>query len=131
MKKKLLIFCLIVTLLAVSFLAGFSISKSQAVVYLAFSGHLVWWQPCTCSAGLWLWYAPNIDQPFPGGPLIYLPYATLTYSFYNMTTPGVWHLGLWVPGVQSCWIYVGHGCSILPALGQEVMVGTSASPTPF
>lgn len=131
MKKRSFIIFLIVAMIAVSFVAGFSITKSRAVAPLAFSGHLVKWLPCTCNGGLWLFYAPNIDSSFPGGALSYAPYSTITYPYYNMTTPGVWHLGTYLPGVQSCWFYTGHHCIILPTLGHEVMVGTSAVPTPL
>jgi hypothetical protein len=130
MKKNIFIICLIVVLLAISFAVGFSVTKSRAIAALDFSGHLVSWLPCTCSASLWLFYAPNVDQPFPGGALDYSPYSTITYSYYNMMTPGVWHLGQYLPGVQSCWIYVGAGCAPLPVLGHEIMVGTSGVPTP-
>jgi hypothetical protein len=130
MKKKILTVCLITVLLAVSFAAGFSAVKSQAVG-LGFSGHLLAWLPCTCSASLWLFYAPTIEQIFPGGPLNYAPYSAITYSFYNMVTPGVWHLGKYLPGVQGCWIIIPFACIPLPVLGNETMVGTSGVPTPF
>lgn len=131
MKKKILTICLIVTLLAVSFAAGFSVTKSQAVVPLGFGGHLLFWLPCTCSASLWLFYLPVPDEPFPGGPLGWGPYDTITYSFYNVVTPGVWHLGQYLPGVQSCWEYAIFFCFPLPVLGHETMVGTSMTPVPF
>jgi hypothetical protein len=131
MKKNISTICLIILLLAVSFTVGFFATETQAVVPLGFSGHLMWWLPCTCSGSLYLFYAPNVDSSFPGGPLNYAPYATITYSYYNMITPGVWHLGTYLPGVQGCWIIVPHGCAPLPVLGQEVQVGTSMLPTPF
>jgi hypothetical protein len=131
MKKKISTICLIVILIAISFAFGFSATKTQAVIPLGFSGHLISWLPCTCSASLWLFYAPNLVSSFPGGPLNYAPYATITYPYYNMITPGVWHMGTYLPGVQSCWIIIPPVCVPLPVLGHEVMVGTSAVPTPF
>lgn len=128
MKNRIFIYCLIFILLAVSFAAGFFVTKSQAVVPLAFGGMLIGVTECTCSGSLWLLYAPlGAPSPFPGGPLNYSLYSTITYSFYNVTTPGVWHMGLYLPGVQGCWIFVVEGCAPLPVVGSEVMVGTSTT----
>lgn len=133
MKKKISTFFLVGLLLIVSFAAGFSVTKSQAKVnvLLGFGGQLIDSTPCTCSGGLWLLYAPIANASFPGGALSYNEYVTITYPFYNMTTPGVWHLGTYLPGVQGCWMFadVGWACFPVPVLGHEVMVGTSATPT--
>lgn len=130
MKNNFLALSVSVILLVASFFAGFSVTKSQAVVPLGFGGQVVTWLPCTCSGSLWIFYAPlKVPSSFPGGPLNYAPYSTLTYSFYNMVTPGVWHLGTYMPGVQGCWIEAGFTCVPLPVLGQEIMVGTSAVPS--
>ena len=131
MKKKLFTISLIVVMLAISFAVGFSVTKTQAVVALPFGGHLLLSIPCTCSIALWEYYLPIPNAVFPGGPLAYTPYATITYSYYNVITPGVWHLGTYMPGVQSCWMWYGPVCAPLPVLGHEIMVGTSLVPTPF
>lgn len=131
MKKIFLTICLVVLLLIISFIAGFSVTKSQAVVPLGFGGRLIDFAYCPCSDSLWLFYAPMLDGPFPGGALSWSEYDTVTYPFYNMVTPGVWHLGLFLPGVQGCWVYDWDGCYPIPVLGHEVMVGTSAEPEPF
>jgi len=128
--KKIYIICLITFLTAAAFFAGFSATKSSAIVPLPFGGQLVFWLPCTCTASLWLFYAPIPNAVFPGGPLGYGPYDTITYQYYNMVTPGVWHLGTYLPGVQSCWIIIPHACIPLPVIGHEIMVGTSMVPTP-
>lgn len=126
MIKKISIICIGMLLIGVCFAFGFYVAKTKAVGPIAFGGRLTQVKFCNCSASYWLFYAPLPDSSFPGGPLSYVPYATKVYSFYKMTTPGVWHLGTYLPGVQSCWVAVHHGCLPLPVLGQEVMVGTSA-----
>lgn len=129
MKKKIFTFCLIFVLFAVSFAAGFSVTKSQAIVPLGFGGMLLDWEICDCSYSFWLFYAPiGVPSPFPGGPLGYSPYDTVTYSYYDMLDPGVWHLGMYLPFVQTCWVFDGFGCFPLPVLGHEIMVGTSLKP---
>lgn len=128
MKKKIITACLVIMLLTVSFMAGFSVTKSQAVVPLGFGSILLDWFPCDCSGSLWLYYSGLPNSPFLGGALGYGPHDTITYSYYNVTTPGVWHLGLYSPGVQSCWLFVVEGCIILPVVGHELMVGTSLTP---
>jgi hypothetical protein len=131
MKKKIFTFCLVTVMLVVSFITGFSVSKSQAIVPLGFGGHLMSWFYCDCSDSWWLFYAPMPDSSFLGGALSWADYDSMTYPYYNMLTPGVWHLGLYLPGVQGCWFYDGLICEALPVEGDEIMVGTSMKPTAF
>jgi hypothetical protein len=60
-----------------------------------------------------------------GGPLGYNPWSTITYLYYQIDTIGVWHLGTYLPNVQSCWIDIGEDCAVLPTSGLEFQVGTS------
>ena len=130
MKKRFFIICLIATIVISSFGIGFFTAKSRAVsVGLPFGGRELFWIPCTCSASIWIYYLAAQPSDFPGGPLTYAPYMTQLFSFYNVETPGVWHLGQYLPGVQTCWMYDGFGCFILPALGGETEVGTSMTPS--
>lgn len=129
MKKNIFTFCVIGVLLAAFFTAGFSITKSRAAALLPFGGRLVDWMYCTCSDSFWEFYVGAEPSPFPGGALAYVPYATILYANYNMWTPDVWHLGQYIPGVQSCWMYAGEGCFTLPVIGTEAQVGTSLTPS--
>jgi len=137
MKKKFFTICLVSVLIFSSFVLGFFVTTSYGEgLGLPFGGHEVFWVPCTCSAALWIYYIPATDAgvpsaDFPGGALAYTPYSTLLYSAYNVETPGVWHLGQYLPGVQSCWMAAFFGCFPLPVLGTETQVGTSLSPVAF
>ena len=137
MKKRFFTICLVTALVVSCFGLGFFATTSKAVVPLPFGGHELFWVPCTCSAAMWIYYITSMDAPgvpsvdFPGGALGYVPYETLLYSAYNVETSGVWHLGQYLPGVQSCWMYAVFGCFPLPVLGTETQVGTSLSPLPF
>ena len=137
MKKKFLTICLVVTLIVSCFSLGFFVTTGHGEGFgLPFGGHEVMWIPCTCSAALWIYYIPSMDAgvpsvDFPGGALAFMPYATFLYSAYNVETPGVWHLGQYLPGVQGCWMYGVFSCFPLPVLGTETQVGTSLSPVAF
>lgn len=73
--------------------------------------------PCTCGFVYnWHYFAPLfLNNPVPiSGPLA-APQA-IAFPFYILH-PGAWALGLFTPGVQACWMYVGFGCAPLPSYG--------------
>ncbi len=138
MKYRTSTFIKIVTyfVIIVCFLGGvtFSFSKknvAQGIGLPAFGGQVLWWIPCTCSPSIAIFYRPAQPSTFIGGPLAYSPIKTLTYLYYNMVTPGVWHLGDYIPGVQACWMQTATVCVPFPVLGLEAHVGTSGAPSPL
>ncbi len=83
---------------------------------------------CTCSPGnLWIWFTPlYLGGPVViTGPLVYSPFSTVLYGYYNIGVPGTWHLGDYIPGVQACWMYAGTGCVTVPSVGLMNKVGTN------
>lgn len=57
--------------------------------------------------------------------MVYSPYSTILYAYYNIGVPGTYALGSYTPGVQACWMYVVTGCIPLPAIGLMFQVGTN------
>jgi hypothetical protein len=131
MKKHFFTICLISALIISSFGLGFFAAASHsAAVGLPFGGRELFWIPCTCTvSNLWIYYLAATPSNFHGGALVYSPYITQLFSFYNVETPDVWHLGQYLPGVQSCYMYAVFGCYPLPAIGTEMQVGTSMTPS--
>ena len=125
MKKiKLLVFSLIIGL---SLLVGAGTTQAQLGL-LPFGGLVSARTECTCSSGLsWIWFTPlYLGGPLVlAGPLVYSPYSTVLYGNYNIGVSGKWHLGDYVPGVQSCWMIAGNSCVVLPSIGLINNVGTN------
>ncbi len=102
---------------------------------LPFGGLVSYTVSCTCpaSAGnLWIWMTPlYLGAPVPyTGALVYVPYSSKLYAWFNIGVPTAWHLGSYIPGVQACWMLVpppGTGCFPLPSAGVITQVGTSMS----
>lgn len=94
---------------------------------LPFAGIVSYTTECTCSGTLYIWFAPLYlgGSVVVTGPMIYSPYSTILYAYYNIGVPGLWHLGDYIPGAQTCWIYVGTACAPLPADGLMSKVGTN------
>jgi len=103
----------------------FAIGAGTAVPGLPFGGFVIFTLPCTCSANLWIWFAPLSPLPLPKtGPLVYQPGYTTLYGNFAIGVPATWHLGSYIPGVQTCWVYVGKACVVLPNYGLMNKVGT-------
>jgi hypothetical protein len=113
----------------ISFLSMFIFpTRSHALIppMVQFGGLANFTIPCTCSANLWVYFTPLYLSAVPmTGPLVYTPYATLPFEYFLSGLPGVWHLGSFIPGVQTCWFYIGIACIPIPSLGMMSMVGTS------
>ncbi|MFZ2167716.1 MAG: hypothetical protein WAV50_02485 [Minisyncoccia bacterium] len=83
--------------------------------------------PCTCGFVYnWHFFAPLfLNNPVPiAGPLA-APQA-IAFPFYILH-PGAWALGIYTPGVQACWMYVGWGCAPLASYGL-ILPLTGSSP---
>ncbi|MFA6095570.1 MAG: hypothetical protein WC767_01880 [Candidatus Paceibacterota bacterium] len=93
---------------------------------LPFTGLSVFTFPCTCSIGLWGYYAPLYMTSIPmTGPMVYLPWATIPFLNFLPTIPAKWDKGVFVPAVQACWFYVPpFFCVPIPAFGMMLYVGT-------
>jgi len=109
-------------LLFASALAFPSVSYAQ----VPFGGLVVAEIICTCSPYTWQWLVPLYTGgliPITGA--LAVPDTPFTYAFYYSTI-GTWMLGLYIPGNQSCMMYVGLGCVVLPSLGSVTpFTGTS------
>lgn len=116
----------ILTVSFVLFATSFFTTSSVFAVGLPFGGRVVFALPCTCSANLWVYFAPLSPSPPlpPTGALVYSPYLTRLYSYFAIGTPASWELGDYVPGVQACFQYVGTSCVPIPAYGLMGKVGT-------
>ena len=102
------------------------IASPVSAIGLPFGGFVVLTLPCTCSANLWFYFTPLSPSPPlpPTGALVYSPYYTRLYSYFAIGVPGSWELGDYVPGVQTCWEYVGEACISIPSYGLMGKVGT-------
>lgn len=113
----------------VTFLSMFILPTSTHALIppqVQFGGLANFFIPCTCSANLWVYFTPLYFTNVPvTGPLVYTPYATLPFANFLSGVPAVWHLGGFIPGVQTCWFYVGVACVPIPNYGMMTMVGTS------
>lgn len=126
--KKKFIILLTISLWVIpinSFVFGFG--AGDRVPGLPVGGLVSFTVPCTCSANLWIWFAPLYPSPPlpPTGALVYQPGYTALYGNFAIGVPSTWHLGLYSGGAQTCWKYSGHSCVLLPSYGLINKVGTS------
>jgi len=127
MKKKQFI-TLIISLTLVGLSLPVSSSAQTLPKLLPFGGLVSSSVTCTCSPGnLWIWFTPlYLGGPVViTGPLVYSPFSTVLYGYYNIGVSGTWHLGDYTPGVQACWMYAGTGCVTVPSVGLMNKVGTN------
>jgi hypothetical protein len=114
-----------------AFILGFFVTQSYAQLgALTFGGRVLTSVPCTCSANTAILYVPTIPTTLIVPVLTYNPYSTVPFSFYNFFTPGVKHVGNYLPGVQACWISVVIGCVPIPTQGLITQMGSTAIPVP-
>ena len=128
LKKKIVLLLLAVFIWVIpvnSF--AFTPGPGAFVPGLPFGGLVIFTLPCTCSANLWIWFAPLAPLPLPPtGPLIYQPGYTTLYGDFAIGIPTTWHLGSYTPIVGNgvCWIETAVACVPLPNLGLMNKVGT-------
>ena len=92
---------------------------------MPFGGLSVFTVPCTCSVALWGYFAPLYLSSIPvTGPMVYAPWATIPFLNFLPTIASVAHKGVYIPGIQACWMYAGVTCFPLPAVGMMTYVGT-------
>lgn len=72
--------------------------------------------PCTCSPFMYVAFFPlYIASPVPITGSMADEYTHI-FAFF-VPHIGSWQLGVFTPGVQACWMYVGVGCAPLPVMG--------------
>ncbi len=100
---------------------GLVMKPAQAVTGVPFGGPIVYVYPCSCPPGIFsLGVGPPSTTPI-------LNYVVGTQAFLSYNLPAArFFLGLYTPGVQSCWQYAVVACFPIPAAGQiQPMVGSS------
>lgn len=92
---------------------------AQAGAGLPFGGYVTYSNPfiCDCSPGVTSIFV-SLGAPTPTSNLL-LDYVdgTEAFSWHTLPAPGVATLGIYEPGVQSCWTYTGDDCVPIPAVG--------------
>ncbi len=126
MKAKKMLALFVIVFFVGLFVITSSVYAQTQILLKPFGGIVSYTTTCTCSGTLWIWFAPlYLGGPVVvTGPLIYSPYSTILYGYYNIGRSGLWHLGDYVSGGQ-CLVYAGKGCVNLPALGLMSKVGTN------
>lgn len=89
-----------------------------------YGGLAIFTIPCTCSGNLWIYFSPlYLSSSIPiSGALEYSPSITHLYEYYNIGTPGSWHLGDYTKS-SACYIYDGDSCFLLPSSGLMTKAG--------
>jgi hypothetical protein len=119
MKKLFSISILCITLL---------IPATVSALIQPFGGKVVTSVSCSCSYGKAIFFAPMYPAPNPfpyAGALQFIPRVSILHPYFKIGTPKTWHLGQYLPGVQSCLIGEPPSCVPLPTAGTIVRVGTS------
>lgn len=131
LKKKFIILLVIFLWITPINSFAFNIGAGGMLPGLPFGGLVIATLPCTCSASLWILFAPLYLSPIPGsiaGPLIYQPGYTTLYGNFAIGVPTTWHLGSYIPivgnGVCWSWIETAGVCVPLSNLGLMNKVGT-------
>ena len=82
--------------------------------------------PCTCSGQLLHFFAPLFLGPVPTAGALTYPWGAPTAFLFGILHPGAWALGLYIPGVQACWVWASDVCFPLASLGAiSPFTGTS------
>jgi len=128
MKAKKMLALLVVMFFVGFFVITFSAHAQTQILLKPFGGIVSIPTECTCSFGnTWIWFIPlYLGGPVTvTGPMVYSPYFTILYGYYNIGVPGLWHLGDYVPDKGSCQMEYVYGCYELPAIGLMSKVGTN------
>jgi peptidoglycan hydrolase-like protein with peptidoglycan-binding domain len=93
---------------------------AQAGAGLPFGGFVTYSNPliCDCPPGVVTSIFVSLGAPTPTSNLL-LNYTngTEAFNWHTLPAPGVATLGIYEPGVQSCWTYTGDDCVLVPAVG--------------
>lgn len=128
LNKKILILMIVILLMSPIGAFAFSLGAGGMVPGLPFGGLVIFTLPCSCSANLWVFFAPlHIVGKTIAGPLIYQPGYTTLYGNFAIGVPSTWHLGSYTPLVGNgvCWQYVGTACVVMKNYGLMNKTGTS------
>ena len=104
------------------------VSSVRAQFELPFGGIVSFPINCTCAPGnIWVWFTPlYLGGPAViAGPMVYSVYATRLYANFRIGVPSTYHLGSYIPGVQTCWMYAVVACFPLYSVGLMTKVGTN------
>ena len=93
-----------------------TILPSISYAQVPFGGFEVSVFPCTCTGQFLHYFAPLFLGPVPTTGALTYPMGATTAFLFGMLHPGAWALGLYTPGVQSCWVWAGKFCFPLPSL---------------
>lgn len=127
MKKQITFFVLLLVVGSWLFAHPVLVHAQTAKRSLPFGGIVSFPITCNCSGGQsWIWFTPlYLGGPIViTGPMLYSPFSTILYGYYNVSVPTVWDLGDYDSGGQ-CQIIIGTGCASLPFIGLMNKVGTS------
>lgn len=113
----------------------FVIKKVWASGGLSFGGYVSYMNPQTCDCPPGIFTQLFVASPIMSPPLsnLLLDYKNGSQKFlaYNLPEPDVGILGLYEPGVPSCWTYVGESCVLIKSDGLITpFVGSSLEPAP-
>lgn len=112
----------------------FYIEKAYAAIGVPFGGYLTYVNPaiCDCPPGVitHLFVSlPNVIPPAVSNMLLDYTNGSEAFDYHNIPEPGIAVLGLYAPGTQACYTYVGESCVPVGAAGLIINpVGSSLAP---
>jgi peptidoglycan hydrolase-like protein with peptidoglycan-binding domain len=109
----------------------FTPEKAYAGLGLPFGGYITAVDPiCDCPVGITQIFValPNPNLATSNLLLNYV-LGTEAFNWHNIPETGIATLGIYEPGILSCWTSIGFGCVPIPAEGQITPeVGSSLTP---
>jgi len=113
--------------------ASFGVQIKSAAAYgvgFPVGGTITAMTACTCAYTSWLgalYLAILGKDVTKSGTYVYSALLTELHSNY-MVRPASGMLGIYVPGVQACWMQAGYICVPLPNRGLITSIGTGLTP---
>ncbi len=100
----------------------FSAEKAYAGTGIPFGGYITYVNPavCDCPPGLitQIFVAlPNVTPLGASNLLLNYANGSEAFDYHNIPEPSIAVLGMYVPGAQACWTYVGVSCVVVPSKG--------------